>query len=479
MPTRTVPREGADKEEPPLAVLGSVTGAESVTVVVSEPVPPKGRRWGRRPPRTAPTVGNPDAFAATAWRIGLWDVELPRALQQPTYRRYWSGQVFALLGMWTQSTAIQLVILSLTTSAFLVGAINIASAVPLLLLSLFGGVAADRFDRRRILMTTQSMIAALSVALAVLVFTGGIAYWHILVIAMIGGAVVSFDLPAGQAFLGQIVRREDLPEAVALTSASINATRSIGPILGGVVIGVLGTAVAFLFHCLALMVFVLAIFSLRGILSARTVGTTREPGIASLKVGLHHIRRDDALLGLVGTTALFSFLAVPGLLVLMPFYMTRTLGGGNGWVPASTAMFGFGSLCAALLLFRASRLEAAAGRRLRVAAIGVATGLGLLALAPNPWMAIPGVLIAGCAFEMGLIQIQTRLQQLAPDDLRGRVLSVNGLAFNGVMPFATLSMSALSTVLGLQAVLGGCAILLAAGSALLWRRYTWMAFEPA
>ena len=432
----------------------------------------------RRKPRTTPTVGNPGAFAPAFRRQALLDIHLPHALQQAPYRRYWLGQIVALMGIWTQNTAAQLVILSLTSSAFLIGAINIVSAVPMLLLMSVGGVMADRFDRRRIIMITQCSIASISAIWAVLIFTDRIAYWHVLVLAAIAGTIVSFDLPSGQAFLAQLVRREDMPEAIALNSASVNATRMIGPAMAGILIGILGTAVAFLSHTLALVIFVVVIGSLRKLLPPPTRSTGGPTGITALREGFALIRKSDELFGLVLTTALFSFLAVPALLVLMPLFVTDVLGGGNGWVPAMTSIFGMGSLIAAITIFRASRSEVEAGRRLRLTSAGLCVGLLCLAFSPNPWFAIPGVLISGCSFEMGLIQVQTRLQQLAPDHMRGRVLSVNGLAFNGVMPFSTLSISAASMVLGLPIVIGGCALALAGGAFLVWRRFTWKAFAP-
>ncbi|HEU0164239.1 MAG TPA: MFS transporter [Thermomicrobiales bacterium] len=436
--------------------------------------------WNRSaPPRTAPVVGHPDEIAPHSPRLALRDLQVPKALQHPPFRRFWSGQLVALIGMWGQSTASNLVFLTLTSSAFLIGLINIVSAVPMLLLSLFGGVIADRFERRKILTMTQTVIASLSVVWAILIFTDRIAYWHVLVIAAVGGVVVSFDLPAGQAFLSQIVRREDMTEAIALNSASINATRIFGPILAGILIGVVGTGVAFVAHSTAVMIFVITIFSLRAMVPhSRPVGS-RVPGITALRDGLRHIRHSDELIGLVGVTAIFSFLAVPPLLVLMSLYVTKTLGGSDAWVPTMTSIFGAGSLIAAIALFRGSRLEAAAGRRMRLTMAGLAVGLMWLALAPNPWLAIPGILIAGCSFEMGLIQVQTRVQALAPDDLRGRVLSVNGLAFNGVMPFSTLTISTATTELGAPLVLGACSVLVAICSVLIWKRYTWKAFVPA
>lgn len=472
----TSPPEVAD--DPPLPSSSSPipsAQAPAVSLVTTTVIHPRRRKWV---PRTAPVVGEPGAFAPHIDRLRLRDLHLPVSLQHAPYRRFWSGQIVALFGIWAQNTAAQLVILSLTSSAFLVGAINIVSAVPLLLLSLVGGVVADRFDRRRIIMSTQLLVASLSVAWALLIFTDRIAYWHVLVLAALGGTIASFDMPAGQAFFAQIVRREDMPEAIALNSMSVNATRSVGPAIAGLVIGIFGTAVAFVSHSLALVVFVGVIFSVGKLMPQSVKATAREPGLAALKAGLRCIQRSDELIGLVGTTALFSFFAVPGLLVLMPLFVTRTLGGGDGWVPAMTSVFGLGSLCAAVIVFRSGRHELAAGRRLRLTALGIAAGLLWLAVSPTPWLAIPGVLISGLCFEMGLIQIQTRLQQLAPDDMRGRVLSVNGLAFNGVMPIATLSISGASTALGLPIVLGGCGAALAMGSYAIWRRFTWKAFLP-
>lgn len=437
--------------------------------------------WNRaRPPRTAPVVGHPGELTAPAPRRVLRDIQVPHALRHPPFRRFWSGQLIALMGMWMQNTAANLVFLELTTSAFLIGLINITSAIPMLILSLVGGVLADRFDRGKIMMTTQTSISLLSVLWAVLVFSDRIEYWHVLVISALGGTIASFDLPAGQAFLSQLVRREDMPEAIALNSASVNATRIFGPALAGVVIGIVGITVAFVSHSLALMVFVLAIFSLRTMVTKaqRPVGP-RVSGITALRDGLRHIRHSDELIGLVGLTAIFSFLSVPNLLVLMSLYVTDVLGGSDSWVPTMTSVFGAGSLIAAIVLFRGSRLEAVAGKRLRFTIVGLAGGLMWLALAPNPWLAVPGVLLSGLSLEMGLVQVQTRVQQLAPDDLRGRVMSVNGLAFNGVMPFSTFTVSTATTEFGAPITLAVCAVLLAICSAWLWRRFTWKAFVPS
>ncbi|HYJ13462.1 MAG TPA: MFS transporter, partial [Thermomicrobiales bacterium] len=230
----------AQQDDDPLPLPEAFPLADGLVVPEISPVM-SGRRRFRRP-RTTPTVGSPGAFSLRAWRAGI---RAPVALQDAPYRRWWTAQIVALFGLWTQNVAAQLVILSITSSAFLIGALNIVSAIPLLLLSLVGGVLADRFDRRRILIVTQSCVVLLSIAWAVLIALDQMTYAWLLVLVTVGGTIASFDFPAGQAFLSQIVRRENLPEAVALNSASVNATRVIGPLLGGVLIGMLGLAAAF------------------------------------------------------------------------------------------------------------------------------------------------------------------------------------------------------------------------------------------
>jgi len=427
--------------------------------------------------RTAPVVGDPGRFAFLPSSLPFRDVQFPHALETVPFRKYWTSQLISMAGTWMQITGSQLVVLSLTSSALLIGAINVVSAVPLLLFSLYGGVIADRLDRRRILIVTQSMLGVISLAYAFLIWQGLIEYWHILVVAGFTGIVMAFELPAAQAFVSELVDRDDLPQALALNSASFNATRTIGPAFAGIVIGAFGTAVAFLINAATLLAPISVLLGLRKVIAPPVRSVTRVSGLASLKAGMNHIRTHDDLLGLVYLSALFSFLVFPNLLVLMPLYVTDGLGGSDSWVAIMISILGVGSLIGSITMLRGSRLEAAAGKRLRVAMVGLAVGLIWLALAPNPWWAIPGIMVAGFSFTTGNTQIMTRLQQLAPDDMRGRVMSVNGLAFNGVMPFATMVIAGLSVLIGQHIVIGVCAVLMGIGSALLWRRYVWQAFD--
>lgn len=429
--------------------------------------------------RSAPAPGQPGRFALFPSSLPFRDIALPRALQTRPFRLYWSSQIVALCGAWMQNTAASLVVLSLTSSAVLIGTLNVVTAVPLLLLSLFGGVLADRLNRRKIIIATQSLMGCLSLIYAWLILTDRLEYWHVLALSAVAGTIQAFELPAGQSFVIELVHREDMPQALALNSASFNATRTVGPAMAGIVIGALGTGAAFVINAFTLLAPISVLVRLKRMIEPHVRKRSGQSGIASLKAGVHHIRTNDALLGLVLMSSVFSFLVFPNLLVLMPLYVTRELGGGEGWVAVMISVLGIGALAGSIGILRGSRLEAAAGRRMRIAMGGLAVGLFWLALAPNPWVAIPGIVIAGFSFTTGNTQIMTRLQQLAPDEMRGRVMSVNSLAFNGVMPFATLTVAGLSQLIGQSLVMVICGVLLAGISAWLWRRYVWSAFVPA
>lgn len=406
------------------------------------------------------------------------DVNLPQALRSVPFRRYWLSQIVALIGTWMQNVGMQLVVLSLTTSAFAIGAINVAAALPMLLFSLYGGVLADRFDRRIIIIITLALLGGLSGVYAFLIGTDRIEYWHILALAAVAGLITSFELPAAQAYVSELVPKQDLPQAIALNSASFNSTRIVGPAVAASVIGVIGLAGAFVFNIFTLMAPIITLIGLKRIMPERVARTGKASGLSELREGLKYVRANDGVLGLILLQGLISFFVSPNILVLLPLYTTNVLGGSQGWVGWMLSAVGVGALTGALVLLRGSRLESAAARRMVIALSGLSIGMGWLALSQNVWMAVPGAMIAGYSFSSGNSQLATRLQQAAPDALRGRVMSLNMLAFNGVMPFSTLLVSALAEVFGQPVILFASAVLLGAGSYVIWKRLAHKAFIP-
>ncbi|MDQ3523705.1 MAG: MFS transporter [Chloroflexota bacterium] len=427
---------------------------------------------------TAPVVGRPDTRRRLPSMRFLRDVRLPHALQNPLYRRYWWSQFVSLSGTWMQHVGISLVVLSLTTSAIAIGAINVAAALPLLIFGLAGGVMADRRDRRQILIITQILMAIYALIFAALLWTDSLEYWHILVLAVLAGTTAAYELPASQAFVPELVSREDLPEAIALNSAVFNATRIVGPAFAATAIAAFGLASAFLLNAMTFLVVIWVLFSFRGLI-VRRPKPPKQAGSSALRAGLGYVRSREDLVGLVLLTGVLSFLIFPNAIVLMPLYIKDVLGADDSWVGIMLSVIGVGSLVGSFVLLRGNKLERAAGKRLRIGLTGLVVGLAWLALVRDPLVAIPGVAILGFSFSLTNSQIQTRVQQITPDGLRGRVLSIVSLAFNGVMPFSTIIVSGSAELVGQPIVLAVCSTLAAAASVYLWRRYVWQAFEPA
>lgn len=437
-----------------------------------QPIRPSGIRGFRSAPavtggtRRIPDLGH------------LRKMEWPSALAHNAFRKYWLSQVVALGGNWMQNVGMQLVVLSITTSAFAIGAISIVAALPMLLFSLYGGVLADRFDRRRIVIVSLAALGAISAIYAFLIGFDRIEYWHILVLAAVAGLIAAFELPAQQAFVSELVPKRDLPQAIALNSASFNATRIVGPALAATAINIIGLAGAFIINIFTLLAPMWTLIGLGKVVPKREIPKQTTSGMEQLRDGMAYVRANDGTFGLIVLQGLVSFFISPNLLVLMPLFTTNVLGGSDAWVGYMLSALGAGSLTGAMVLLRGSRLERAAEKRMRISLTGLCVSMIWLGLSPNVWVAVPGIMIAGFSFSMTNTQLASRLQQTAPEQLRGRVMSLVTLAFNGVMPFSTLLISFLVQTIGQPQVLVGSGVLLAIGILVLWKRYLHKSFDP-
>ncbi len=437
----------------------------------------KRKRRFRRPRfRTAPPVEGGTRRFPDLSHLGR--MEWPAALSHNPFRRYWTSQIVALGGNWMQNVGMQLVVLSITTSAFAIGAISIVSALPMLLFSLYGGVIADRFDRRRIVIVSLAALGMISAIYATLIGFDRIEYWHILILAALAGTISAFELPAQQAFVSELVPRRDLPQAIALNSASFNATRIVGPALAATAISIIGLAGAFVVNIFTLLAPMLTLIGLGKIVPKREAPKQKVSSLSQLADGMSYVRANDATFGLILLQALVSFFVSPNLLVLMPLFTTNVLGGSDAWVGYMLSALGAGSLVGAGVLLRGSRLERAAEKRMRISLTGLCVSMVWLGLSPNVWVAVPGIMIAGFSFSVTNTQLSTRLQQTAPEQLRGRVMSLATLAFNGVMPFSTLLISFLVQLRGQPEVLVASGVLLSIGVLVLWKRYIHKSFDP-
>jgi len=377
-----------------------------------------------------------------------------RSLHYRDFRLLWLGMIAALTGFWVQAVAQGWLVYQLTDSAFMLGLVGFAGSIPILFLSLFGGVLADRFDRRRLLIVTRSFYTLLATALAALTGAGLIQVWQIAAIAFMSGVMMSFDMPSRQALVPNLVAREDLANAVALFSVAFNGTRVVGPAVAGALVGAIGVAGCFYLTALSHLCMVGTLLAMRAGKGrpAPTGGTIWE----DLWEGLGYIGRDAHVLALLGLVALLTFFGMP-YVVFLPVFARDILGVGAGGLGLMMAATGLGAVASLLSLAAMGNYR---GKGWVMLGGVMAFGCFLALFAASRWFGASLLLLAavGAAISACMATANTLLQGMVPDQLRGRVMSVYMLTW-GLMPLGQLQMGlaaeALSTpwAVGLGGVL--------------------------
>lgn len=387
------------------------------------------------------------------------------ALRNPHYRRYWWGGLVSLTGSWIQITAQQWLIYDLTGSPLMLGTVTLANTIPTMLLVLFGGVIADRSEKRHMLIATQSTFMVVAAALAVLTLTGRIAIWHILVLSAISGIAGAMDMPARQSLIPHLVRREDLMNAIALHSAVFNGSRIIGPAVAGLIIDQLGgrdgPGWSFAINALSYLAVIVAL---------ATIPVDSRPTNGEQANMLREVREGVAFTWQHGTLRMFlGLLAIVGVFgisftILMPVFARDVL---------HVQAHGFG------MLMTASGIGATIGvltlASARPANLGMVIASTLTAfvalLAAFAWSTsytLSLLLMVGVSGTMTayMSSTNTTVQSTVPDALRGRVMSLYVMASFGTAPLGGLLMGSLASAFGAQtAVLTGAAV---CGLGALW-----------
>ncbi len=383
------------------------------------------------------------------------------SLRHREFRLFWWSQILSLIGTWMQSVAQAWLVLVLTGSPFILGVVTALQFAPTLVFSLLGGVVADRLPRRILLLVTQSTAMVLAFVLGALTATGAVQVLHVMILAVLLGLVNSLDMPTRQAFVVELVGREDLNNAIALNSAAFNAARLIGPAVAGLAIGWVGLAGCFFLNGVSFLGVIAVLLTMRA--GRRPVAREEEPGSVwdDLREGLAYVTHTPVvrlvilLIAIVGT---FSM----NLSVLIPVLARDVLqAGAQGFGFLSSAM-GVGALAAALLLAYLGQVP----RRQLV--LGSAAALGLLQIlladVQSFLLAVP--LLAGIGFAMIFFTTlaNTVLQTSTPDVLRGRVMSVYTTVFVGSTPVGSLFAGALAERWGVGSAFlaGGLLAVLAA-----------------
>ncbi|HEY6525495.1 MAG TPA: MFS transporter [Solirubrobacteraceae bacterium] len=395
------------------------------------------------------------------------------SLSVPNYRRYYGGQAISLIGTWMQMTAQSWLVLTLTHSGAALGVIVALQTLPVLLLGPYGGVVADRVDKRRLMIALQSAMGVQALILGLLTVTGAVRVWEIGLLAALLGLNNAFENPARQSFMMELVGAEHLRNAVSLNSVLVNVARAIGPAVAGILIATVGEGVCFLVNAGSFVAVVLSLSTMDGAQLATVTPTRRARG--QLREGLRYVRSTPTLaipLVMMGIAGCLTY----EFQVSLPVMADRGLRVGATGFGFMTAALGVGAVIGGL--FVAARGTTGL-RPLVLSALGFGTALAFATIAPNLPLELLALGVAGAGSIAFMSMGNSTLQLNAAPDMRGRVMSLWFVAFQGSTPIGGPLVGVAMTAIGPRAGLGiGAlvALLVAFGGALALRR---LAVPPA
>jgi MFS family permease len=391
---------------------------------------------------------------ATKYPAATQPLGVPRspfaALRHRNFQLYFGGQLVSNAGTWMQIIAQGWLVYQLTHSDLSLGIVGFAAAIPALLVTPWGGVAVDRMPKRTLLILTQAGAMLLAFMLAGLTFSGLVNEWHIVALAAGLGFVNAFDAPARQAFVVELVGREDLPNGIALNSLMFNSARVIGPAAGGLLLAAVGPAWCFTINGLSFFAVILGLAAMQ--LGPHPRVNLAESTTKQLVDGVRYVAGEPVLAGLLLLSLSFSIFGVSYATVL-PAFVERVLGQGAaayGWVTTAT---GVGAVVGALLIAN-QRGASWRGRWLVAASFGFPLFLGAFAFATYLPLNLVLAFGLGLGFMIEFTLINTLLQTGVVDALRGRVMALYALTFFGFAPFGNLAVGALSSWIGLSYAMG-------------------------
>jgi len=366
------------------------------------------------------------------------------SLKVRDFRIYWFGMLISLIGTWIQSIAQSWLVFELTKSAFLLGVVGFLSCIPIFIFSLFGGVVADRMDKRNILIFCESAFMLLAFLLAVLTQFKLITPLQIMIIAVLNGIVMAFDGPSRQAIVVDLVGKTRLLNAIALNSAAFNSARVIGPALAGILISAIGMSGCFYINGVSFLAVLAALFLIK--INNTPKGKKNSRPLQDLKKGLHFIKNKRLILLLMLMSVMVSLFGV-SYIILMPVFAADILHSGVKGLGLLMSSAGAGALFGALALARMGDFKHK-GRALVFCSILFSICLILFSLSRNYLFALIFLAFIGGAGVTAVALINTLLQTIVSDEFRGRVMSIFMLTFAGFMPFGNLIAGSLTQWVG-------------------------------
>ena len=392
-----------------------------------------------------------------------------RALRHRNFQLFFGGQLISLIGTWMQTVAQSWLVYRLTGSGTLLGAVGFASQIPVFLVAPIGGIAADRMNRQRIVIATQTASMILAFILAALTLTHKVQVWHIFVLAALLGVVNAFDIPGRQSFLVDMVGKDDLMNAIALNSSMFNGARVIGPAIAGVLVARLGEGWCFFANGVSYIAVILGLLLMRVDARARVSANT-SPWEHIIE-GFQFVNRTAPIRALLILLGLVSVTGMP-YVVLMPIFADKILHNGGqefasligshdlGAVRLGILMgaAGVGALLGALTLAVRSGVKGL-GRWVAFCCAGFGISLMAFAYSKSFWFSVLLLLPVGYFIMLQMAASNTLIQVMVPDELRGRVMALYSMMFMGMAPVGALLGGVLSDRIGapMAVALGGLA----------------------
>jgi MFS family permease len=412
-------------------------------------------------PPPAPVPAASEAGVAGALR------RLGAALLSRDFRILWFGAFVSTVGTWMQKVAQNWLVLSLTGSAWYLGLDSFLGELPILLFTLVGGVIADRHNRRLLLISSQFVQLSAAALLAALIWFDQVRIWHVLMLSCLTGFAQAFGGPAYQSLIPSLVPKKDLPNAIALNSIQFNLSRVIGPVIAGAALGSVGLAACFGLNALSFLAVVAALLLLR---VPHIPPASSRPMLAEMQHGLQHVRANPALVSLIVVATAQTFLGLP-MQTFLPVLAQQVFGQGVDTYTRMMSYSGAGAVVGALGVAWLGRFDGMGVVLLRLQAVFSVLMIGIAWSRALPLTYLL-LFLAGVSTIITTSLVTSLVQLVAPDEMRGRVMSIYMVAFRGGMPLGSLLSGALVTQLGLPMALTLNGVLLCLAAAwFLTRRH--------
>jgi len=388
-----------------------------------------------------------------------------RALRHRNFQLFFGGQLISLIGTWMQIVAQSWLVYRLTGSSLLLGSVGFASQFPVFVVAPLGGIVADRHNRQKVVIGTQTASMILAFILAALTLTNTVQVWHIFVLAALLGIVNAFDIPGRQAFLVDMVGKEDLMNAIALNSSMFNGARIIGPAIAGVLVAKIGEGWCFFANGVSYIAVIIGLMLMQ--VSPPVFRGSASP-LAHIVEGFRFVRQTAPIRAILLLLGLVSFVAMP-YTILMPIFADRILHGGARALGLLMGATGIGALLGALTLASKTGVRGL-GRWVAFACGGFGVSLILFAFSRNLQLSEFLLLPVGFCMMLQMSSSNTLIQVMVPDHLRGRVMAVYSMMFMGMAPFGAFFAGALADRLGAPVTVAMGAVATIGGAALFWLR---------